>query len=129
VVEMMIPDRQNAIKILNKKYSNSRFQNPEEVVLAWKNFVESIVSDKYNGTENEYWNDLDLRMIIEEIGYDRTEEVNKIDENFRNTLTHTNVRNWGYDDKRNDDWWNFGYPSTIQGYLKDNFESDIRFKN
>lgn len=122
-------DRQKAIKILNEKYTNSRFVYPEEVVEAWKVFVNQIINAKYNGNENEYWNDLDTREMIEKIGYSQTKEIKQIDEEFKKTLIHIDVRNWGYDESRTDDWWNFGYPKTLIGYLKDYFESDIRFKN
>lgn len=121
-------NRQNAIKILSEKYADSKFIYPEEVVESWNIFVRDIVSGAYNGNENEYWNDLDAREIIKAIGYDQSEEVKKMDDNFRKTLIYTDVRNWGYDETRTDDWWNFGYPKTLKGYLKDNFESDIRFK-
>jgi len=124
---MMDFDRQNAIKILNEKYTNCKFAYPEEVIEAWRTFVKQIVTGEYNGTEDEYWNDVDVRDIIEKIGYNQNEEVKKIDKKFKETLIHTDVRNWGYDESRTDDWWNFGYPKTLKGYLKDNFESDVRF--
>ncbi|MBI5358826.1 hypothetical protein HZB69_04345 [Candidatus Amesbacteria bacterium] len=121
-------DRQLAIKILNEKYTNSRFAYPEEAAESWKVFVKRIVKGEYEGNENEYWNDLDTRDILEEIGYGQSEDVKKIDREFRGTLIHTDIRNWGCDEARTDDWWNFGYPSALTGYLKDKFESDIRFK-
>ncbi len=125
----MTPDRENAIKILNEKFTNSNFAYPEQVIDAWKGLVNDIVTGVYSGSEDEYWNDLSIRNMIEEIGYGQTEEVKQADEEFRKTLIHRDVRNWGYDKTRTDDWWNFGYPKTLTGYLKDHFDSDIRFKN
>lgn len=120
---MKILDRQGAIKILSEKYPNSRFTYPEEAVESWRIFVRGIVSGEYNGNENEYWNDLDVREIIKTIGYGQSEEVKNIDEDFRKTLIGVSVRNWGYDDSSTEDWWNFGYPKTLEGYLRDYFES------
>lgn len=125
----MIPDRKNAIKLLNEKYTNSNFAYPEQVVEAWKLLVKQIVNGEYSGTEDEYWNDLFIRDIIEKIGYNQTKEVKQIDEEFRKTLIHADIRNWGDDESYTDDWWNFGYPKTLKGYLKNHFGSDIRFKN
>jgi len=124
----MVIDRERAIKILNKKYSNCNLSNPEEIVKTWKDFVKQVKNGKYNGNENEYWNDLDTRKIIEEIGYADYDEVKEIDDEFKKTLIYTDIRNWGYGDSQTDDWWNFGYPKTVIGYLKKYFESDRKFQ-
>lgn len=121
---MRIPDREIAIKILNNRYPESKFAGPEEAIEAWKIFVDNIVNGKYDGNENEYWNDLDIRWIIEKIGYGHSVEIKQIDEKFKTTLIHTNVRNWGNDEECKDDWWNFGYPKTLTGYLKDYFKTN-----
>jgi hypothetical protein len=125
---MKVLNRENAIKILSEKYVNSKFTYPEDVVDSWSVFVRDIVSGKYNGNENEYWNDLDTREIIETIGYGHSEEVKTIDDDFRKILIHTDVRNWRHNNSNIDDWWNFGYPKTLRGYLKNYFKSDFKFR-
>ena len=110
---------------MDQKDNKTRFASPKVAITAWVNFVNQVVNGKYNGNENEYWNDLDTREAIEKMGYGNSEEVKKIDEDFKKTLVHKDVRVWGYDETRNDDWWNFGYPNTATGYLKSYFESSL----
>ncbi len=93
----------------------------------WTNFVTEIADGTYNGNENEYWDDLDTRLVLNEVGYDNEDRVKTADDIFRKLLIHTDMRTWGYDDNRKDDWWNFGYPKTVNSDLMEEFE--MSYKN
>lgn len=126
---MILKNRNQAMKVLKENFANSNFHSPEDVVNAWRLVVKQITEGSYNVTENEYWNDLDVRGIIDKIGLNEDIEVKKIDEKFKTTLINTNVRIWGYKKERKDDWWNFGYPNNLSGYLKDYFDSFSKLNN
>jgi len=63
----------------------------------------------------EYWNDLDTRELIHDIG--RDSEVSEIDEKFATMLTARDIKHWHKDRNTNYDFWNYGYPKNAAGYF------------
>jgi hypothetical protein len=114
-----------ARRLLNEKFTNSGFTIPEQLITAWDSFVEQLETDKYKGIIEEYWNDLDIRYLIQEIGYGDYPLVREIDNRFKKLLIHTEKRIWECTNKEIDDWWNFGFPKTVTGYLKEEFEGRV----
>jgi CRISPR/Cas system Type II protein with McrA/HNH and RuvC-like nuclease domain len=86
----------------------------EYLVQRWKEFVEKVERGYLCGVE-DYWNDLDTRELIHDIGKDS--EVKDADERFRAMLTATEIKHW-HDDRHSDyDFWNYGYPKNATGYF------------
>lgn len=63
----------------------------------------------------EYWNDLDTRELIHDIGSDA--EVKDIDEKFAAMLTATEIKHWHADRNTDYDFWNYGYPKNAAGHF------------
>jgi hypothetical protein len=64
---------------------------------------------------DEYWNDLDVRELIHEIGQDSA--VADADARLRAVLTATNIKH-RYKDRNTDyDFWNYGYPKNASGFF------------
>jgi hypothetical protein len=78
---------------------------------------EKVVKNVENGYDEdfmieEYWNDLDTREAISLVEMD--EEVKDLDQRFRNSIIHSDIRiRYGDDDY----FWNFGYPKKAHGYF------------
>lgn|GEM_PF-1823165 len=122
---------EEAKKFLKKDgWSDATWQGgAERLIKNWIYFVSEIESGSYGGNIEEYWNDLDTRKAIDRIGYGDNNEVKEADDRFRKLLIHTKVRIWGSYDapKDNHDWWNFGYPKSVDSYLKKEFEKEYRY--
>jgi hypothetical protein len=68
----------------------------------------------------EYWNDLDIRELIHDIGYD--DKVRELDERFAAMLTATHIKHWREERASDYDFWNYGYPKNAVGYFLDDIK-------
>lgn len=119
---------QEANEYLKNEYPTSNWQDGiERHVKNWVNFVNEIADGSYDGIIEEYFNDLDTRLILAEVGYEDEPRVKAADDIFRSLLVHTETRIWGYVEDRKDDWWNFGHPKSVSSDLKKEFETDYRY--
>jgi hypothetical protein len=88
----------------------------DRLLSEWKKFVAEVE----NGycpkcLIQEYWNDLDTRELIHDIGCD--DRVKEWDERFAVMLTARHIKH-RYADRDSDyDFWNYGYPSNATGYF------------
>jgi hypothetical protein len=88
----------------------------EALIQSWKDFVVEVERSYCpNCVIEEYWNDLDTRELIHDIGCDG--EVNDADEKFAAMLTATEIKHWHADRDTNYDFWNHGYPKNASGYF------------
>jgi len=88
----------------------------DRLLARWKSFVARIESGQYtNWLIQEYWNDLDTRELVHDIGCD--EEVKEWDQRFAAMLIATNIKHWHTDRDRDYDFWNYGYPSNATGFF------------
>jgi hypothetical protein len=88
----------------------------ERLTQRWKDFVAEV--DRGYGPEcviEDYWNDLDTRELIHDIG--RDSEVKDVDEHFAAMLTAREVKHWHLGRKTDYDFWNYGYPKNASGYF------------
>jgi hypothetical protein len=82
----------------------------------WQNFVTDVETGNYaNWCIEGYWNDLDSRELIHDIGCDA--DVKETDERFAVILTATHIKHWHADRKSNYDFWNYGYPQNASGFF------------
>ena len=97
---------------------NEQRLKPESLLLSWKQIVESIEKGyNPNCLDNEYWNDLDTRMLIRKAGLD--EKVRDLDERFKKATIRREVRVWESSPEMHDkdDFWCFGYPKKASGFF------------
>jgi hypothetical protein len=88
----------------------------ERLIQHWKNFVAEVQQGYCPKCMiEEYWNDLDTRELIHDIGRDN--EVKDVDENFAAMLTAREIKHWHKDRKADYDFWNYGYPKNASGYF------------
>ncbi len=114
---------EEANNYLKEKYPHSNWQDGiVRDVNNWNRFVHEIANGAYDGTIDEYYNDLDTRLTLNEVGFDNDPRVKVADDIFRPLLICNEMRIWGYVENREDDWWNFGYPKTVNDELKKEFE-------
>jgi hypothetical protein len=88
----------------------------EGLIQRWKDFV-AEVERGYCPTcvMEEYWNDLDTRELIHDIGVDA--EVGVVDDRFAAMLTATEIKHCHRDRNTDYDFWNHGYPKNAAGYF------------
>jgi len=86
----------------------------EYLVQHWNDFVAEVERGYSLGVE-DYWNDLDTRELIHDIGKDS--EVGDADNRFRAMLTGTQIKHWHTDRHSDYDFWNYGYPKNATGYF------------
>jgi hypothetical protein len=100
----------------------------DRLVSNWKKFVAEVE----NGycpkcLIQEYWNDLDTRELIHDIGCD--DEVKEWDERFANMLTARHIKHW-YTDRNSDyDFWNYGCPKNATGFFYEDVKRYILAKD
>jgi hypothetical protein len=88
----------------------------ERLVQLWKDFVEEVERGySPNCMIEDYWNDLDARNLIHDIGCDS--EVKDLDERFAAMLTATEIKHWYTERDTDYDFWNYGYPKNAAGYF------------
>jgi hypothetical protein len=88
----------------------------ESLVQRWKDFVAEVEKGHCpHWVIEEYWNDLDTRELIHDIGSDG--EVRDVDERFATMLTATEIKHWHADRDTDYDFWNCGYPKNAAGYF------------
>jgi len=82
----------------------------------WKKFVAEVENGYCPSCLiEEYWNDLDTRELIHDIGCG--DEVKEWDERFAVMLTARHIKHW-YTDRNSDyDFWNYGYPKNATGFF------------
>jgi len=82
----------------------------------WREFVKEIENGRYsNCCIEDYWNDLDSRELIHDIGFDA--DVREVDERFAAMLMATDIKHWHTDRKSDYDFWNYGYPKNASGFF------------
>lgn len=117
--------QEEAKKYLQNKYPTSNWQDGiERHINNWVRFVNEIADGSYDGIIDEYFNDLDTRLILDEVGYEEEPRIKQADDILKKLLIHTEMRIWGYVESRKDDWWNFGYPNSVNEDLMKGFEMD-----
>jgi hypothetical protein len=88
----------------------------EGLVQGWKDFVEEVERGYCpRCLIEEYWNDLDTRELIHDIGCDG--EVEDLDKRFAAMLTATEIKHWHTDRDSDYDFWNYGYPKNAAGFF------------
>jgi|ERR1700682_2011642 len=76
---------------------------------------------------DEYWNDLDTRELIHDIGYD--DSVTEADGRFRAMLTATNIKHHHRGRNTDYDFWNYGYPKNATGFFLEEIKRHILQKS
>lgn len=94
------------------------------LILDWENFV-SEVEKGYcpRCLIDEYWNDLDTRELIHEIGFD--DRVEAADKRFRAMLTATTIKHHKRDRVSDYDFWNYGYPKNASGFFLEQIKEHV----
>jgi len=96
----------------------------EALIRRWKELVTTVETGYCaNCLIEEYWNDLDTRELIHDIGYDA--EVRESDEKFAAMLTATNIKHWHTDRNSDYDFWNYGYPKNAAGFFFEDIKRHI----
>jgi hypothetical protein len=96
----------------------------ERLVRNWEHFVTEIENGYCpNCLIQEYWNDLDTRELIHDIGCD--DKVADLDKRFAAMLTATDIKHWCEDRNSDYDFWNYGYPKNAAGYFYDDIKRYI----
>ena len=96
----------------------------EWLVQRWNDFV-SEVEHGYcpNCLIDEYWNDLETRELIHDLGLeDRSVEA---DARFRAMLTATDIKHHFKDRDSDYDFWNYGYPKNAAGFFYEQVKNHI----
>lgn len=94
------------------------------LIQQWKDFVAEVEQGYCRRcTTYEYWNDLDIRELIHDIGSDS--EVKDVDEKFAAMLTAREIKHWRKDRNSDYDFWNYGYPMNASGYFLEDVERYI----
>ena len=83
------------------------------LIRRWREFVTEVEKGYRHGLE-DYRNDLDLRMIIEQAKAGDS-EVRELDERLRAMLTPLKKRLW--ESGPGKPFWDFGYPRNASGQL------------
>ncbi len=76
------------------------------LIARWREFVGDVEKGYKLGLE-DYRNDLDLRAILHSAGAEDA-EVHALDERFKKTLHHSDIRVW--ESGPDQPFWDFGYP-------------------
>jgi hypothetical protein len=88
----------------------------ERLLSRWAKFVRGVEKGYCpNCLIQEYWNDLDTRDLIHDIGCD--DDVRELDKRFAAMLTATHIKHWRTDRNSGYDFWNCGYPSNATGFF------------
>ncbi|HKT51700.1 MAG TPA: hypothetical protein VJV96_15480 [Candidatus Angelobacter sp.] len=88
----------------------------ERLLRKWNYFVAEVEKGYCpNCLIDEYWNDLDTRELIHEIGCD--DRVRETDARFAAMLTATHIKHWHKKRNTDYDFWNYGYPKNASGYF------------
>ena len=85
----------------------------EGLIRRWREFVNEVEQGYKLGLE-DYRNDLDVRMIIEQAEAGNG-EVRELDERLRKMLVPTEQRLW--ESGPGKPFWDFGYPRNVSGHL------------
>jgi hypothetical protein len=94
------------------------------LIRRWREFVAEIENGGYsNCCIEDYWNDLDLRELIHDIGFEVA--ARESDERFAAILTATNIKHWHTDRNTSYDFWNYGYPKNASGYFLEDVQRHI----
>ncbi len=94
------------------------------ILQRWKDFVAEIEKGySPNCFIDEYWNDLDKRELIHEIGCD--DKVREADERFRAMLTANNIKHHYRERNSEYDFWNYGYPKNATGFFYEQIKHHI----
>jgi hypothetical protein len=96
----------------------------ERLIQRWGDFVAEVEHGYCpDCLVEEYWNDLDTRELIHDIGHDS--EVKDLDERFAAMLTAKHIKH-GHTDRASDyDFWNYGYPKNAAGFFLDEIKRYI----
>jgi hypothetical protein len=96
----------------------------ERLIQNWNSFV-SEVEKGYcpSCLIDEYWNDLDTRELIHDVGLDG--RVKEADERFRAILTATQIKHHHRERDSDYDFWNFGYPKNATGFFYEQVKCHI----
>jgi hypothetical protein len=96
----------------------------ERLLQRWNDFVAEV--EKGYCPEcliDDYWNDLELRELIHEIGCD--DLVQAADHRFRSMLTAVHIKHY-YKERNTDyDFWNYGYPKNATGFFYEQIKCHI----
>jgi hypothetical protein len=95
----------------------------EGLVQRWKKFVAKVEIGCPTWLIEEYWNGLDTRELIHDIGRDT--DVREIDEKFATMLTARDIKHWHKDRNTDYDFWNYGYPKNAAGYFLQDIKQHI----
>lgn len=90
------------------------------LISRWAKFVDQVERGYRFGLE-DYRNDLDLRGILDLIDASG-DDLDALDERFRQALTATDVRVW--ESGPDDPWWDFGYPRNASDDLLDDLRTE-----
>ena len=96
----------------------------ERLLRRWRDFVLEVEKGYCpRCLIDEYWNDLDTRELIHEVGYD--DSVKEADERFRAMLTATHVKHHHRGRESDYDFWNYGYPKNATGFFLEEIKRHI----
>jgi len=96
----------------------------DRLIRRWKDFVVEVEKGYCpNCSVEEYWNDLDTRELIHDIGSGG--EVREDDQNFAAMLTATEIKHWHTDRDTTYGFWNYGYPKNATGYFLEDIKRTI----
>jgi hypothetical protein len=96
----------------------------ERLLSKWAKFVREVENGYCpNCLIQEYWNDLDTRDLIHDIGCD--DEVKELDKRFAAMLTATHIKHWCRERDSDYDFWNYGYPSNATGFFFEDIKQYI----
>lgn len=94
------------------------------LIQSWNNFVTEVENGYCpDCLIYEYWNDLDTRELLHEIGCD--DQVRDADIRFAAMLTATHIKHHCNTRSTDYDFWNCGYPKNASGYFLEEIRRHI----
>jgi hypothetical protein len=118
-------DEEKIKQILKDKgWAKHVYEGGSEYLLGkWRRIVEEIENGyDPNYIIEEYWNDLDTRSAIREVGLE--EQVTELDERFKQAVTKADVQIRG-DELDKDKFWYYGYPKKASGYFLESIKREL----
>lgn len=86
------------------------------LIQRWNNFVVEVEKGYCPDCSiAEYWNDLDTRELLHDVGCEA--QVKDTDLRFAAMLTATHIKHHQKTRNTDYDFWNFGYPKNASGYF------------
>ncbi len=109
----------------NRECSERVWQGGSELLIEeWNEFVAEVENGYCpDCLIDEYWNDLDSRELIHDIGCD--DRVKEADARFAAMLIATSIKHHRKERQSDYDFWNFGYPKNATGFFYEEVKRHI----